>query len=56
MLALMVAWLSRGVTDHELSSSDLDETGEVLNFVCGGQLTTSGDTESHESLVHDGCA
>jgi hypothetical protein len=41
---------------HKLSTSDLQETGEVLDFVCGGQLTTCGYAESHEALVHDGCA
>jgi hypothetical protein len=42
--------------DHELLSSDLLETGKVLNFVGCGQLTARCDAESHEALVHNGCA
>ena len=42
--------------DHELLSSNLLETGEVLDFVGRGQLTARCDTESHKALVHDGCA
>jgi hypothetical protein len=43
-------------TDHELSTTNLQEPGEVLDLVRGGQLTTCCYAESHETLIHDGCA
>jgi hypothetical protein len=43
-------------TDHELSTSNLHEPRKVLDFVSSGQLTTCGNAEGHETLVHDGYA
>jgi hypothetical protein len=40
---------------HELATADLDEAGEVLDFVGGGQLAACCYAESHEALVHNGC-
>jgi len=41
---------------HELAAADLDEAGEVLDFVGRGQLAACCYAQSHEALVHDGCA
>jgi hypothetical protein len=46
---------SRLPTNHELSAANLQESGEVLDFVRSGQLTTGCYAESHEALIHDSC-
>lgn len=46
--------IQRGFAYHKCGALDLHESGEVLDFVGGGQLASSGDTEGEETLVHDG--
>ena len=39
---------------HKCGTLDLHESGEVLNLIGGGQLSSCGNAESKETLVHDG--
>lgn len=41
-------------TYHQGGALDVLETGVVLDFIGGSQLTTSGDTERKETLIQDG--
>lgn len=48
-----MAYCGQKGTNHELCALDLCETGEVLNFVGGGELSSCSDAEGKEAFVHD---